>query len=90
MTRTIDKINSCSRTIDKIKIWFFSYFQNSSVNDFVRGYGDLRKTSTWKKAARRAMFRLNRMGVCLEVMTASSDLSSAFGCDWVLEPYQQL
>jgi hypothetical protein len=34
------------------------------------------------------MFNINRMGVCLEVMTASSDLSSAFGFDWVLEPYQ--
>jgi hypothetical protein len=87
MIRTIDKINSCTRTIDKIKVWFFSYFQNSFIKDFVRGYGDLRKVATWKQAARRAMFRLNRMGG-LEVMTASSDLSSAFGCDWVFEPYQ--
>ena len=87
MTRTIDKINSCIRTIDKIKVWFFSYFQNDAIEDFVRGYGDLRKVSTWKKAARRAMFNISRMGG-LEVMTASSDLSSAFGFDWVLEPYQ--
>lgn len=88
MTRTIDKINSCTRTIDKIKVWFFSYFQNSFVKDFVRAYGDLRKVATWKKAARRAMFNINRMGVCLETMSASSDLSSAFGFDWVFEPYQ--
>jgi hypothetical protein len=88
MIRTIDKINSMTRTIDKIKVWFFAYFQNSSINDFVRGYGDLRKVATWKQAARRAMFNINRMGVCLEVMVASSDLSSAFGCDWVFEPYQ--
>jgi len=85
MIRTIDKINSCTRTIDKIKVWFFSYFQNSSVKDFVRGYGDLRKVATWKQAARRAMFRLNRMGTSLEVMSASSDLSSALGFDWVFD-----
>jgi hypothetical protein len=88
MIRTIDKINSCIRTIDKIKVWFFSYFQNDAIKPFVREYGDLRKVSTWKKAARRAMFNINRMGLCLEVMSASSDLSSAFGFDWVLEPYQ--
>jgi|LakMenEpi12Jul11_1017349.scaffolds.fasta_scaffold00091_2 hypothetical protein len=59
MTRIIDKINSCTRTIDKIKVWFFSYFQNSFVKDFVRGYGDLRKLLTWKKP---------RVGLCLTLI----------------------
>lgn len=72
------------RTIDKLKAWFALFFSKDSIKPFVKKFGDLRKTQTWVKASRSAMFWINKdmRGLSLKAMQASCQLSEIFGCLW--------